>query len=299
MRRATAAHGLLNSRPGGCEGGCPGPGQMLGRSRCPTTAASASPGRPPPLYLKHPFILLGADVHPFEGQRRRLRSALGRLRLLGGHHAVSRAAGGGVCAAVRAAGQGLAHLSARARAEEGGGCGRPGERLVPPPRREGLGGAGRPRGTWGELSEAPAARRVQALALRALLRKVVSGSFPPAAWPRPAPRPSDSGAVPAARSLGLSLPPPGLAGFFQILLDAPAASDALPDVGAARASPGLSRGLPASAWPGTRPERRARGAVPEACRAGEASGFPGEGPACARAPASAANCPFCKKWPAY
>lgn len=141
------------------------------------------PGAPPAPYLKHPFILLGADVHPFEAQRRRLRSALGRLRLLGGHHAVSRAAGAGVCAAVRAAGRGSrTSLLGRGRRRRWG-RGRPGERLVPPPRREGLGGAGRPRGTWGEnFLEAPAAERVQALELRALLRKVVSGSFlPPAA----------------------------------------------------------------------------------------------------------------------
>lgn len=84
----------------------------------------------------------------------------------------------------------------------------------PPPRREGLGGAGRPRGTWGEnFLEAPAAERVQALALRALLRKVVSGSFlPPAAWPRPGPETlgleSQPAPASAARSPGLPFPSP-------------------------------------------------------------------------------------------
>lgn len=105
MRPATAARpvqlpaGRLQRRPSKPRpdaGGLPVPAPLRRRR----------PGAPPAPYLKHPLILLGADVHPFEGQRRRLRSALGRLRLLGGHHAVSRAAGAGVCAAVRAAGRG-------------------------------------------------------------------------------------------------------------------------------------------------------------------------------------------------
>lgn len=125
-----------------------------------------SPGASPALYLKHAFILLGADVHPLEGQRRRLRPILGGLSLLGGHRAVSRGAGAGQCALCGR--PRLAHLfgaGAGRRAKEVG-RGRPGERLVPPPRREGLGGAGRPLGTWGEnFLETAAAEPVRALAI--------------------------------------------------------------------------------------------------------------------------------------
>lgn len=40
---------------------------MLGRSRCPTTAASASPGRPPPLTLSTPSSCLGLMSTPSRG----------------------------------------------------------------------------------------------------------------------------------------------------------------------------------------------------------------------------------------
>ena len=68
----------LQRRPGaprlGGKGGCDG------RLPCP-----------PSPYLQHAFVLLGANVYPLEGQRRRLRPALGRLHLLGGHrHSVRR-----------------------------------------------------------------------------------------------------------------------------------------------------------------------------------------------------------------
>lgn len=93
--------------------------------------------------------------------------------------------------------------------------------------------------------------------------------------------------------------PPGLARFFQILLDTPAASDAArPDVGAARASPRpepRAAGLPA--WPGARPECRARGALPGRVGPGRRLGFPGEGLACALGPAKRCDLPVCKKWP--
>lgn len=52
-------------------------------ARPPQQAQGSRPAPAP--YLKHAFVLLGADIHSLEGQRRRLRPALGRLHLLGGH----------------------------------------------------------------------------------------------------------------------------------------------------------------------------------------------------------------------
>ncbi|KAG8509197.1 hypothetical protein J0S82_008140 [Galemys pyrenaicus] len=62
----------------------------LGRPQ-PAPSSPVSPTQPPgsrpapASHLKHAFILLGADVHSLEGQRRRWRPILGCLHLLGGH----------------------------------------------------------------------------------------------------------------------------------------------------------------------------------------------------------------------
>lgn len=62
-------------------------GSVVGRLRLTLGARPtlAGPGLPSPSYLQHAFILLGADVHSLDGQRRRLHPALDPLHLLGGH----------------------------------------------------------------------------------------------------------------------------------------------------------------------------------------------------------------------
>lgn len=51
----------------------------LGGPRRPRVPGASRP------HLQHALILLGADVHSFDSQRRGLRPALGRLHLFGGH----------------------------------------------------------------------------------------------------------------------------------------------------------------------------------------------------------------------
>lgn len=216
MRPATAARpaqlpaGRLQRRPSK-------PRAEAGGLPVPAPLRRRRPWAPPAPYLKHPLILLGADVHPFEGQRRRLRSALGRLRLLGGHHAVSRAAGAGVCAAVRAAGRGsrtslLRRGRGRGREEEVGSWAAGG--AIGPTASEG--GAGRSRAAardvGGELSRGaggPAGSGSVAQGAPA------EGGFwfvPPAgrlAPPRPRdPRTREPAPSPAAHSPGLPFPYP-------------------------------------------------------------------------------------------
>lgn len=139
-------------------------------------ARPKGPGDPLASHLEHAFILLGADVHSLEGQRRRLRPALGRLHLLGGHRRSARrwlrepgkretgALAAGLSAGVWRRGfrgdhRDRALRSSRtsatralaARGDSGSAEGRARERLVPPAAGEGRGGAARV-GGGGELS---------------------------------------------------------------------------------------------------------------------------------------------------
>ena len=276
-------HAAVNGRPGGCRGGRPSPEPRpaAGARRRRALGAPRHPGEPPAPYLKHALILLGADVHPLEGQRRRLRSALCSLRLLGGHRAVPRAAGAGQCAAMRAAGRG-SRTSAPARAGAGGGSWAAGGAIGPTAAE---GGAGRSRATakdvGGELSRDGgwfglwrSGRSYERWFL------VLSSRRPPG--PAPVLGPSDSRASPRPppRALPASpARPPGLTGFFQILLDPPQRPTPRRRTWAPRVRlPGPRRGRPASplGWARVLNAERAE-SVTRARRAGEATGCPRSG----------------------